>query len=1047
MPILNAKMGHQSGIPLGGIGTGTVEIRPDGAFHEWQIFNIGKWAPYQPEGLNCEGPNLPPDALAFYLRVKTSDGEVLMRRLNVRNEEHNLYHYSWLMSVEEIAFNGAYPVATLNYIDNDLPIELEAIAFSPFIPHDSKVSGTPGFYFVFWAINKTDKPVEVAILATLKNPISSGAENRELKNEIIEDGAVTYLVYNSSAAENDGCRPTQGSMALSAAGGDISYTSGEFPLYYTGYGTMRWGGFDSQYGMSFESLFYDFRDNGKLRNSKSAKAPFNMVGLTNENIDTLSDVEIEKLFDDVLKYSFAMDVKDRIEKIDKEIVTAVPGKRQFIREMRDRVRFMSAQDEKCNQWGDGALCSSFKLAGKEEKEIRFTCSWYFPYHFSVKKNILGHMYENWFADALAVNKYLSEHYAVNRLKTLEFTENLYSTNLDADIAESWGAQLSTLTKCTWWTKAGDFAVWEGLGCCGFHTTDITYQGSFNILALFPDLQLNQMLMGAKYQREDGRVHHFFTPDLSEVDNGFDRVDMNQQFVLLVCRDYMWTGDEKYLKEAWPHVLRAMDNTEKLDMNGDGLPDHDTARNTYDCWDFFGTPSYIASLWLSALLAAIRLGEAVGDDEYTEKWRKLHQKASVNFDKLLWNGEYYSLWVDGDTRDECCMSDQIDGEWFTSVIGLGFSLPIDKIRQAMGAVMRYNYHVDGGLINASYPPDRKPRTATYKNFQALATWTGIEYAMASFMIDAGMSEQGVQVVKNIHRRHLRSGRCWNHVECGEHYYRAMSSWAILLSITGFKIDLPLLKLSFSPVMKKQKSKTFFNRRVQLGDILVSREWVTSQQFYDAEKEANLSGKSIGQILMDTSNITQKQLLLAYAEHMGLEVSVPMRIAPDPQIAGMIPEKIMRKFGFIPLRNDGNKVLTAARDPQNIAVHELVKDITGYTPQMMLATSEDIDFTLKGGRVPMIAKPKNAEVTGTYFRAPWFSANGWGKVIYNEDLFMLSCLSGEMKFKTLSIPSVNGKLTVEMNGREINHTIEDNDGFMSFEFNKAITLKKGDTLLIL
>ena len=33
MPILSAKMNHQSGIPLGGIGTGTVEIRPDGAFH------------------------------------------------------------------------------------------------------------------------------------------------------------------------------------------------------------------------------------------------------------------------------------------------------------------------------------------------------------------------------------------------------------------------------------------------------------------------------------------------------------------------------------------------------------------------------------------------------------------------------------------------------------------------------------------------------------------------------------------------------------------------------------------------------------------------------------------------------------------------------------------------------------------------------------------------------------------------------------------------------------------------------------------------------
>ena len=144
------------------------------------------------------------------------------------------------------------------------------------------------------------------------------------------------------------------------------------------------------------------------------------------------------------------------------------------------------------------------------------------------------------------------------------------TTLDSALADAWAGQLTTLAKCTWWTKAGDFAVWEGLGCCGFHTTDITYQGSFNILALFPELQKGQMEMGAGFQRDDGRVHHFFTPDLSSVDRGFDRVDMNQQFVLLVCRDYLWTNDKAYLERIWPHVVRAMDNTALLDSDGDGL---------------------------------------------------------------------------------------------------------------------------------------------------------------------------------------------------------------------------------------------------------------------------------------------------------------------------------------------------------------------------------------------------------------------------------------------------------------------------------------------
>ncbi len=523
--------------------------------------------------------------------------------------------------------------------------------------------------------------------------------------------------------------------------------------------------------------------------------------------------------------------------------------------------------------------------------------------------------------------------------------------------------------------------------------------------------------------------------------------MNQQFVLLVCRDYMWTGDEKYLQQVWPHVIKAMDNTALLDCNGDGLPDKDTKRNTYDCWDFYGTPAYISSLWLAALLAAIRLAEAIGDKERASQWSEIHEKAVVNFEKILWNGEYYSLWVDGDTRDECCMTDQIDGEWFTSLIGLGCSLPNDRIHQAMGAVMRYNYHVDGGLINASYPPDRIPRPSAYKNYQAVAPWTGIEYAMASFMLDYGMIDQGIEVVKNIHRRHLRSGRCWNHVECGDHYYRAMSSWAILLGATGFKIDLPQQKLSFSPIIKKEKSNSIFRKRVQLGDILVSREWVTSQQYYDAEKISKTTGKSICQILMDDSNITQKQLLLAYAEQMGLEIAVPQRIAPDPQIAGLIPEKIMRKFGFIPLRNDGVSVLTAARDPQNIAVREIVQDITGYLPQMLLATPEDIEYTLKGGRIPMTGKPKNIAVTGRYFSAPWFSATGWGKFICNDDIFMLTCKSGEISFKYLTIPLVNGDITVELNGNELEFSIEITGDKAAIILKDCLTINCGDSLLIL
>jgi len=287
-----------------------------------------------------------------------------------------------------------------------------------------------------------------------------------------------------------------------------------------------------------------------------------------------------------------------------------------------------------------------------------------------------------------------------------------------------------------------------------------------------------------------------------VDQGFDRVDMNQQYVLLVARDYLWTGDKAYLKRMWPHIVRAMDNTAELDGDGDGLPDHDTRRNTYDAWNFFGTPSYIASLWLSALVAAIRAAEDLGQRKRAAKWKAVLRKGAASFEKKLWNGEYYSLWVDGKLRDECCMTDQIDGEWFTSLVGLGTALPRERILAALRAVMKYNFTPEAGLVNATYPPRAKPRLSTYRNLQAEAPWTGIEYAIASMMFDFGLVAEGRAVVENIDERYRRAGRVWNQVECGDHYYRAMSSWAILLGTTGFKIDVPRGAATFAPPIRSE-----------------------------------------------------------------------------------------------------------------------------------------------------------------------------------------------------------------------------------------------------
>jgi len=119
-----------------------------------------------------------------------------------------------------------------------------------------------------------------------------------------------------------------------------------------------------------------------------------------------------------------------------------------------------------------------------------------------------------------------------------------------------------------------------------------------------------------------------------------------------------------------------------------------------------------------------------DRARARRWRAWYDKGVKNFEKL-WNGEYYVLWKEmqrGGVADECCMTDQIDGDWFTALMGWGSVLPPERIRAALRAILKYNYDSEDGLRNASYPPGKSTRLSTYKNVQADGLWTGIEYAM-------------------------------------------------------------------------------------------------------------------------------------------------------------------------------------------------------------------------------------------------------------------------------------------------------------------------------
>ena len=85
--------GIRSSVPLGGLGTGTIELRADGSLREWTIFNN-----FPRHGLKVDW-----DDLLFGIRVGTTDAAAVTRALRTHPPMA-------LPGVEQIDYAGAFPV-------------------------------------------------------------------------------------------------------------------------------------------------------------------------------------------------------------------------------------------------------------------------------------------------------------------------------------------------------------------------------------------------------------------------------------------------------------------------------------------------------------------------------------------------------------------------------------------------------------------------------------------------------------------------------------------------------------------------------------------------------------------------------------------------------------------------------------------------------------------------------------------------------------------------------------------------------------------------
>jgi uncharacterized protein (DUF608 family) len=674
----------KSGVPLGGIGAGKIEILPNGLFNAFTIEN--NWS----SPINGNGRY--PGILGYHLgfSVESQDGLGSPKKSFLLQTAPLLD----IPRARSIHYEGIFPRAVLNYECPVSGLDVSLEAFSPWIPSDAKHSALPCVFFNLKVKNRRDFPMKVGFIFMGRNLSGDWCVGR--RNQI-DDQKETL---------------------------DLEFQNVDPSPYDSRNGALRFSFLKEGWGMSY--------------------------------LESWNAVTKNFCFD---PQNISMKAWDLFVKEDR---------------LPDLKNGEVAQGE--NQELCGAIAASQVISGKSDAALSFTASWYFP------KSPLGHQYQNWFKSAGQVSRYVSPKRAFLRNQVKKVEEAVFSLPFPGWFNDALLTNLAPFFSSTWYVKDGRFAFYEAPVVCPLMgTLDVGFYGSIPLSYFFPELELSQITQFAKAQREDGYIPHDLGRNRLDIpSNGttfYQWKDLNSKFILMVYRDYLWSGNLSFLKSMFPHVQKAADWVLKTDKDGNGLPDDEGADQTFDLWEFHGTNAYTSSLFLAALLACEKIARILKSAAFAKISHERFLKGSKNFEKELWNGKYF-----GDT----CSLSQLNGQWYADLLGLGTIADPQKIKKALETILSYNSkHSLFGMVNSVCAD----KTLDISNDHSKNVWSGMNYAFMSLCIFRGFGLNNL--LKEAHKIWdnliLVQRSPWNLPDTidsktgqfvfGDSYYRNMAIWSI------------------------------------------------------------------------------------------------------------------------------------------------------------------------------------------------------------------------------------------------------------------------------
>lgn len=695
--------GFYQGAPVGGFGAGTFSRTYRGDFARWHIkAGVHKYAPVYA------------NEFAMFQQVEgDSEGEarVLMTDHPKGGE---LSSWKWDYPIGAGEYSALYPKSWYDYRLDKFPAHVVLEQFSPLLPNNYRESSYPVAVYRWHGDNPTNKAVTVSVLLSWTNMAGwfrtatrdfSGAMNQGNHNEFTSEaagqvGTMKGIVFGRNRAEGvqnewDGQFAI---AALEAPGVEVSY----------------------------QTTFLADGD------GKAVWVPFSKDGrLANSDVSWVSASE---------KLGGAIAVR----------FTLQPGEKKTI-------PMVIAWDFPVVEFGQGAKWNR-----------HYTDFYGTDGNNSWKIARDGLLNSTAWSDALDAwqSPYVSDERKPLWYRGMLFNE-LYALT---DGGSFWGRPVGASK-----SAPSTFALLECFDYAYYATLDVRFYASMPLLKFWPEIDKRVLqefaqtvprewpekgLWVAKTQetgnpvihkrKKKGAVPHDLgvpegNPFVDVNEPGWqdtnDWKDLNSKFVLMVYRDYVLTGrkDTAFLREMWPAMKEAITYLQQFD-HGSGIPENSGYPDqTYDSWTVRGVSAYCGGLWLAALRAAEETARTLGEPGVAVNYHELFLKGQNSFVSKLWNGEYFNYDMESPTRDDV-QADQLAGQWYSNMTGLGDLVPHDMQISALKKIFAFNVMKFGnGEMGTANGMSAKGAILS-DNEQGLEVWAGTSFGLAALFLSEGMKDE-------------------------------------------------------------------------------------------------------------------------------------------------------------------------------------------------------------------------------------------------------------------------------------------------------------------